>query len=234
MDENPEAVIGFSNHSSDYGTEICDTCMDAEALKNLNTDIYSLLSVNYIGSPSTTIVKNLGIMMDEYLIWTVDIDWYVKFLEYKKNFIFTEEILIREGIDGKRVSDLCENDLQLNMKEWLYLYSKHMQIGVSPFIEKTIHQCISYYYKQKGYWVKNIYLAIFRDALNDGKKICLWCPDAESLEEGSMVFNRQKIDIDYFYLGSIEDGNYAKKKGCICLSYVEMMEKRNEDRKSVV
>lgn len=198
LDRDPMAVFAFSGSKTDIqmGREIYERCADAAQVKTLREDKYTILENNFIGAPSAVLVRNVGIRMDENLIWLVDVDWYLKLLEYRNCFVCTTEALIATGLDGNRVTDRCMSDMELVQKEWLYVYLKHSSMQDFSYLDQIMRQCIVYYKKKKGYWHEDDYLAILKDAVRDGKKICLCGMEEEGAKKGYRLLKDKGIKVD--------------------------------------
>lgn len=176
LDNTPEAVFAFSGLRLDFEKEKTtqEKFASESQIKDLQRNKYSIITDNFIGNPSAVIVRNLRIMMDEYLTWLVDVDWYLKLMEYKHYFAYTTKQLVSVGFDGNNLTDYCLKDRELQQKEWQYIYLKHSLMQDFSHLGHIIQACIVYYKNGKGYWGEEDYLAILKDFLNDKKKICLW------------------------------------------------------------
>lgn len=232
LDSNSQAMIAFSGSyilndidAEGYArhatkTQICD----------LHSNIYSLIGNNCIGAPSATIVRNSGILMDESLIMSVDIEWYIKHLEFSNVFEYTEEPLITNGVDGNRVTDQVKDNLKLLQEENLYMYVKHSQMQSDSYLDRIIHTCMSSYWGEKKYWFEKDYLAILHDAVNDKKAICLWGKDEVEIQKAYEYLKKRGITVSYWLndertgivcdtLECISACNLAQRKrmGVLCL-----------------
>ena len=198
LDDNPEAIFAFSGSKSDInmGQETYERFAQEEQISRLRENKYSVLEGNFIGDPSVTIIRNTGILMDENLIWLVDVDWYLKLMEYKHCFAYTERPLAGVGIDGSSVTDYCLKKRDLIQKEYLYVYLKHSGMQDFSCLDYIIRQCIIFYRKEGGYWHRDDYLAILRDALIDGKKIWLWGTGQDGDGERYELLRRKGITAD--------------------------------------
>lgn len=186
LDHNPEAVFAFSGARIDVndGKKVYETAASQEQLDELQKDKYCILETNFIGNPSAVIMRNVGIGMDANLIWLVDIDWFMKLLEYQECFAFTPDALVGIGFDGDNLTDYCLKDLDLQQKEFLYVYMKHSEMQDFSYLGRIIEICAAYYKKEKGFWHKEDYQAIVKDAICDGRKLCLWGTDKAHLRKG--------------------------------------------------
>lgn len=102
-----------------------------------------LLRGNYIGAPSVTIFRNhQKVFFDKKLIWLVDIDFYVRVLNEKSNFVTTPDALVNIGISPSQITRACENNKTLILSEYLYLYEK---MGNKKFVHFIILEQLSKY-----------------------------------------------------------------------------------------
>lgn len=229
LDFHPEAILAFSGASIDInmGQEIRENGATRKQIDSLRENKYSIVEGNFIGGPSAVIVRNVGIKMDENLVWLVDVDWYLKLLEYENHFVHTEKQLIMCGWDGNRVTDMCINNMDLVQKEWLYIYLKHSPMQDFFYLDQIIRQCIIYYRKEKGYWHEEDYLAILFDAIRDRKKICLWGVG----EFGIQAYRRLKdqgISVDCFLDGYAENWGRTVVDYVMCMSFEEFEKQKKE------
>lgn len=194
LEDNTNAVFAFSGSGTDFGTgqAVSERSAKMEEINALYENKYNILNGNFIGAPSAVLVRNKGILMDENLIWLVDIDWYIKLLEYRNCFAYTFEPLVITGEDGNRVTDICIKDRKLVQKEWLYVYLKHSAMQDFSYLDSIIRQCLIYYKKESGYWHEDDYLAILKDAVSDGKKICIWGTE-EAMEKASCLLREKGV-----------------------------------------
>lgn len=184
LDHDPKAVFAFSGAKIDinHGQKVYETAASQEQLRKLQKDKYCILETNFIGNPSAVLVRNVGIRMDENLIWLVDIDWFMKLMEYRECFAFTPKALVGVGFDRENLTDYCLDDLDLQQKEFLYVYKKHSAMQDFSYLGRIIEISAAYYKKEKGFWNKADYQAIIKDAVGDGKKLCLWGTDGFRLK----------------------------------------------------
>ena len=128
MDANPGAVMAFSSAEA-YDQDQCLKFVHSppiDRITELRRDPRVLFFGNFIGPPSSIIYRNLsGVVFDEKLKWLVDIDFYIRLLEGKKSFSYSEEPLVGVTIDSShQVTRECENNKNVEVREYLYLYSK--------------------------------------------------------------------------------------------------------------
>ncbi len=85
---------------------------------------YYLFCKNYIGGPSSVIFRK-GFLLDEELTWLIDIDLYIRLLEKKKKYSYTNESLIYATRDSSQVTFLCLSNKDLILKENIYVFLKY-------------------------------------------------------------------------------------------------------------
>ena len=235
LDNNPDAIFVFSGSKTDInnGQEVYDRCAEENEIRSLLENKYNIVTGNFIGAPSAVLVRNVGIMMDENLVWLVDVDWYLKLLEYQNSFVFSPKALIATGIDGKRVTDACIGDMELVQKEYLYVYLKHSVMQDFSYLDYIIQRCLVYYKQEKGYWHEDDYLSILKDAINDGKKICLWGTERINALRGYEQFKQKGIVVDCYLDEDVEKWGKEIVQNISCMSFQEF-EKVKKDYLCIV
>jgi glycosyltransferase involved in cell wall biosynthesis len=130
------------SNSCRYSRAISD-----RALALLNEDVQNLYFGNYIGCPSATIFRRSDLRFDERLKWIVDLEFYMRYLAEYKRFSFTEKPLVSIGIDDSQMTNSCENDVELNLREYKIVQLQHgfseksylrtiFHLGISPAMLK--------------------------------------------------------------------------------------------------
>lgn len=90
----------------------------------LKRNPYNLLKQNFIGHPSTTLIKNdLNDWYDEQLKWVVDIEFYTRML-LKNNFYAIRKPLVNLGISSEQVTKSAFRKPEIEIPENLYLANK--------------------------------------------------------------------------------------------------------------
>ena len=87
---------------------------------------YNLFKKNFIGHPSTTLIKNLqnGIIYDERIKWVVDFDYYIRYLSKNNKFIYLDSPLINIGIHDDQVTKSSFRVKEVEIPENFYLLRK--------------------------------------------------------------------------------------------------------------
>lgn len=95
----------------------------------LKNSPFNLFKKNFIGHPSTTLIKKNSdkIFYDETINWVVDFDYYIRYLSHYKNFVYIETPLINIGIHKNQITKSSFRIKEVEIPENLYLLKK---IGV--------------------------------------------------------------------------------------------------------
>lgn len=157
LDNTPGADFAFSATlvSSEKNKDEVHPPNHAQ-LNSLKNDATVLYRGNFIGAPSTTIFrKTANVFFDTNLKWLVDIDFYIRMLLHDKIFVYSDEILTVTHIAEGRITESCENNKEVELFEYFYLFDKlkHFlgkgtSMGYREAILKLITVC-------KKYSVKN-------------------------------------------------------------------------------
>lgn len=84
-----------------------------------------LLKQNFIGHPSTTLIKNnLENWYDNKIKWVVDIEFYIRVLDEKKSFYFINKLLINIGIGEEQITRKVFRKPDIEIPENIYLINK--------------------------------------------------------------------------------------------------------------
>lgn len=97
-----------------------------ERLRELRRGGGCLFFGNFIGPPSSVIYRNRGgLFFDTKLQWLVDVEFYLRLLNSRPDFAYCETPLVGVTVQGSRqLSRSCENNRNLQLFEYLYLYEK--------------------------------------------------------------------------------------------------------------
>jgi glycosyltransferase involved in cell wall biosynthesis len=94
-------------------------------LRLLKKSPLTLLKENFIGHPSTTLIKNDGnIFYDENSKWVVDIEFYIRFLNEHKNFLAIQKPLVNIGKNEFQITKQSFRNPEIEIPEVLYLFYK--------------------------------------------------------------------------------------------------------------
>lgn len=127
LDENPESDFCFSSTYAcnvDGGILRLHSITNKQA-KDLQKDGTILFLGNIIGSPSVVIYRRENLeKYDPNMKWLVDIDMYIRALN-KTTFIYLKEPLtFTTSISTHQVTNISENNKEIELYEYLYLYNK--------------------------------------------------------------------------------------------------------------
>ena len=85
----------------------------------------SIYKKNYIGHPSTTLIKNnRSEWFDNKLKWVVDIEFYLRLLFENNSFCAISKPLISIGMGTEQITQSSFNNLQIEIPENFYLLQK--------------------------------------------------------------------------------------------------------------
>lgn len=113
---------GFCEINSNGTKQDC-YCIGNLEKKMLNTSPYYLFKKNFIGHPSTTLIKKDNeLLYDENLKWVVDIEYYMRYLLKHQNFLAIEQPLINIGINEFQITKVSFRNPEVEIPENLYLY----------------------------------------------------------------------------------------------------------------
>ena len=117
----------------------------------LKSNPYNLLKQNFIGHPSTTLIKNdLDDWYDEQLKWVVDIEFYTRTL-LKRKFHAIRKPLVNLGISSAQVTKAAFRNPEIEIPENLYLLHK-----TSPAALKAIFAFDYYWRFVRNLSIRNI------------------------------------------------------------------------------
>lgn len=115
----------YSNVDSSHNSSNPNRLSQLE-LMILKNSPYNLFKKNFIGHPSTTLIKRIrdGIFYDENIKWVVDFDYYIRYLSLYKSFIYVETPLINIGIHENQITKSSFRIKEIEIPENLYLLKK--------------------------------------------------------------------------------------------------------------
>jgi glycosyltransferase involved in cell wall biosynthesis len=84
-----------------------------------------LMVGNIIGAPSVTFFKKNSELFDENIRWLVDLDFYIRIIMIKPNFIFLDKPLVCVTAGANhQITNSCKNK-NVEFTEWFYVYNKY-------------------------------------------------------------------------------------------------------------
>jgi len=115
---------GFENVYFEKGTSKIYTIKFYELLL-LKFSPLSIYRKNYIGHPSTTLIKNnRSEWFDKKLKWVVDFEFYIRLLREEKSFVAIKKPLICIGMGSEQITQTAFYNKQIELPENFYLLNK--------------------------------------------------------------------------------------------------------------
>lgn len=115
---------GFENVYFEKGNSIISKISFLEKLMLKITPL-AIYRKNYIGHPSTTLIKNeRQDWFDKTLKWVVDIEFYIRLLREKKSFHSINKSLICIGMGAEQITQTAFYNKQIELPENFYLLNK--------------------------------------------------------------------------------------------------------------
>lgn len=115
---------GFINQELDTGQQhhFVISAMDEQMLRR--NPLY-LFRTNYIGHPSTTLIRNnRKEWFDEAVKWVVDIEFYMRVLREEHSFVAIKEPLVCIGVGAEQITKQAFRNPAIEIPENLYLLDK--------------------------------------------------------------------------------------------------------------
>lgn len=138
LENDSQSDIAFCGTYQVSDTDRYARAITEEQLRQLKNDFRILFKGNYIGAPSATIVRNIGVYMDINLVWDVDVEWYLRILAHNSKFVWSTEPLISIGISTSQVTNYCKSNQKLMLEEKLYVYNKISFLHEAEFMKDVI------------------------------------------------------------------------------------------------
>ncbi|HMU59983.1 MAG TPA: glycosyltransferase [Chitinophagaceae bacterium] len=114
---------GFNNVSEDNKFEV--NTITAYEKYLLRKNPVNLLKRNFIGHPSTTLIrKDIVGKYDEKLKWVVDLEYYIRVLGTSGNFFLIDGSLINIGISKEQITSLVFRKPDIEIPENIYLLKR--------------------------------------------------------------------------------------------------------------
>src|SRR5690606_15587208 len=115
----------FSAYNSYEGNRLKSTKMNSIATINaLKKNPLKLFSKNYVGHPSTTLIRNnRKNWYDEKIKWVVDFEFYIRCLK-EGNLFYIPQALINIGVNNDQITKQVFRNRSVEIPENLYLLSK--------------------------------------------------------------------------------------------------------------
>jgi glycosyltransferase involved in cell wall biosynthesis len=112
---------GFNEIDLDMGTKKTFV-INRFYLSLLKNSPLTLLKRNFIGHPSTTLIKNdSSVFFDENLKWVVDLEFYIRYLGLRRNFRAIRMPLINIGVNVEQITKEAFRNPSIEIPEMIYL-----------------------------------------------------------------------------------------------------------------
>lgn len=99
--------------------------MTAVETKLLAASPYNLFKKNFIGHPSTTLMRNnRASWYDENLKWVVDFEFYIRYLNESPSFNYLNEPLINIGLSDSQITKTAFRNVDIEIPENIFLLNK--------------------------------------------------------------------------------------------------------------
>ena len=132
---NPTASFIFSGFSNYEQGKLKNVFIPTHAIQHkLRRSPLHLFAKNYIGHPSTTLIKNdLEEWYDEKIKWVVDFEFYIRVLK-THSFYSIELPLINIGLGNEQITKTAFRNIAIEIPENMYLLNK---LGI-PILKNII------------------------------------------------------------------------------------------------
>lgn len=122
--DHPGCGFIFSGYSNYENGKLVKTNIPGSNIQRKLADPLSLIAQNYIGHPSTTLIKkDVNEWYDEKTSWVVDFEFYIRCLR-KTSFFCIEKPLIYIGINNEQITKQAFRNRDIELPENLYLLNK--------------------------------------------------------------------------------------------------------------
>lgn len=127
LEDHPDCHFAFSatNVWNDNNVRLYQAA--EEELRRLKMNPAYLFVKNMVGAPSAIIFANFQkIKFDENLLWLPDVDFYISYLSFYKDFVYQSEPLIctTDGADHQVTRHII-SDKDVQVFEHVYVFSRH-------------------------------------------------------------------------------------------------------------
>ncbi len=168
LDENPTSDFAFaatlasSENDNDYIHEV-----NKHQILELFNNPLVLFKNNFVGAPSTTIFRRKNdIFFDRNMKWLVDFDFYIRVLSINNKFEYSNEVLTVTFRPEGRVTEFCENNMEIEIFEYFYLINKihkNPKLSASREYKKSMIRVINVCKKYHVHSVKQVRASGYND-----------------------------------------------------------------------
>ncbi len=120
-------------------------CISQEHLDLLKKDWRNLFLGNYIGAPSAVLYRKNRLEYAKELTWLVDVEYYMRLLRENFHFSCTTEPLVCIGVSAGQLTRKCEQDGDLNLREYGYLFREFGLQGTLAYETKLAEVALAYH-----------------------------------------------------------------------------------------
>ncbi|MFN9710487.1 MAG: glycosyltransferase family 2 protein [Bacteroidota bacterium] len=112
---------GYQNFYLENGTHSCFVISLLDEFLLRRNPLY-LFRTNYIGHPSTTLIRNdRSSWFDEHIKWVGDFEFYIRLLKQDKNFVAIKEPLVNIGIGDDQITKIAFRNPEIEIPENIYI-----------------------------------------------------------------------------------------------------------------
>lgn len=108
-----------------------------KVIRYINKNPRCLFYRNWIGAPSAVLFKNKNIFFNTSLIWLVDIEFYIRYID-KNKICYVDEAIVGTAISDNQVTNYCVGNPEIEIKENLIVYA-NLQKSLKYYCHDFMH-----------------------------------------------------------------------------------------------